>query len=495
MNNLHLNFNRYRKADIKAVFKKYHLESILWELWQLKDVLNPIQKAYTTTVAIEFSEPGQYDSTIIRIEKNDLMNLVDLATSFCLKNGEAGRDFSNQTHDIFYYIFNLIANQFSVSYDSYGDFARAILLYKIIPCEVVTEKPEYFLPDLFEKEKGYSIDDYLKVCFIAFAAIEANGKFADDYFIEASTLPRTPDFKTMNSILSDISASAVHYRRERKNTNSLGSFRYQPLLMYPLIKPWSHISKDQRGKRYLSPLPHLIGHKAHIGIYHHFLSRYKTEFTSYFGKEIFERYVKKALISCCHGDELKDEETIKKEYKIPNGVSIPDFLLIKGDTGVIVECKAAVLPLGIYIRGLIDDFRTTVNKVYTGVCQAANFEEFALGSSLYNVSDWMRVVVTYEPLWGMNTTIFSDILITDFKKNEDAVKFKEYFDDTLILSVSQLDIIQPHITENDSIFSILKRIKRNSFNDEVKALANKTGRSFKDSHLAKYFDQMTQGFG
>jgi len=494
MNNLRKSFNRYTKANVKAVFTKYPLESILWALWQIKDGANPIQKAYTTTIAIEFSEPGQYGATIIQIGKSDLINLIDLATNFCLKNSESGRDFSNQTHDIFYYMFNLIANQFSISHDSYGDFSRAILLYKIIPCEVVTEKAGFLLPDLFEKEKGYSIDDYLKVCFIAFAAIEADGKFTDDYFVQASTHPNTPDFKTMNSILFDISVSAAHYRRERKNINSLDSFRYHPLLKYPLIRPWSHISKEQRGKRYLSPLPHLIGHTAHIGIYHHFLSRYNTKFTSYFGKNIFERYVEKVLINCCHGDELKNEKAIKTEHKMPNGVSIPDFLLIKGDTGIIVECKAAVLPLSIYTRGYINDFTTTVNKVYTGVRQAAIFEEFALSRSLYKVANWIRIVITYEPLWGLNTTIFSDILITDFKKDEEAVKFKKFFADTLILSVSQLDIIQPHVTENDSIFSILKRIKRSSFNDEVKALADKTGRSFKNSHLAKYLDQIIQDF-
>ena len=91
----------------------------------------------------------------------------------------------------------------------------------------------------------------------------------------------------------------------------------------------------------------------------------------------------------------------------------------------------------------------------------------------------------------MNTTIFSEILIDDFKRSDEATIFKENFDKTVILSVAELDSIQPHVTVNDSIFNILKRLKKNSFNDEIKALFDKTGRSLKDSYLGKYFNQIT----
>lgn len=482
--------NRYEKSNIKKVFKQYQLESILWGLWQLEDILNPIQKAYTTTVAIEFSEPGKYDDIIKPLERSILLYLIELATSFCLKIGEEGENFSNGTHDIFYYVFNLMANQFSVSYNSFGDYARALILYKIIPNEIGHEKLEYFLAHEFENDKGYSIEEYLQVCFIAFAAIKANGRFADDYFIKASIVMKTPDFKVMNAILSDISASAFHYRRERKRINSLDSFKYHPLLMYPLIKPWSHIPKNEKRKRYLSPLPNLIAHKAHFGIYHHFLTKHKTKFTTFFGKEIFERYIKKTLINCCNEDDLKDEDKIKKDLKIPNRVSIPDFLVISDEKGIIVECKAAVLPLSVYTTGNLDDFRTTVNKIYTGVNQAADFEEYALSNEIYGVIEWIRLVITYEHLWGVNSTVFSEILISDFKKEREAINFRERFKKTVLLSASQLDTIQPHISKIEPLYSIIKRILNSSFNEVINDLVNKTGRSFGDSYLAKYSDKL-----
>ncbi len=482
-----------RKVNIKEIFKKYQLESILYELWNLKDVLLPAQKAFTTTVAIEFSEPGPYKEKMRRIDKPVLMSLVDIATSFCLNNSAKSKNLSNEPHDIFYVMFNLIANQFSVSHNPYGDYARSLLLYKIIPNEIGSDKSEYFLPELFEENRGYSIDDYLKVCFIAYAAIGTHGKFTDDYFIAGSEqLTKVPDFEKINIILSDISASAVHYRRERRRINSSGSFRYHPILMYPLIKPWSNVPKKSKRKRYLAPLPDLISLKAHLGIYHHFLSMYGTKFTSYFGKEIFERYVKKALDNCCYGEAIIGEDKIKKDNKIPNNIKIPDFLILNKGKGIIVECKAAVLPLGVYTKGSLKDFKTTADKLFTGVHQVANFEEYAKRHILYNVNEWVRLVVTYEPLWGMNTPIFSEILIDDFKGNEEAVKFKEYFDDTLILSVSQLDFIQPHVIGKCSIYEILKSIKENSFDSELKALINKTGRSFKDSYLATFLDQITE---
>ena len=490
MNSFRLNLNRYKKVNVKAVFKQYHLESILWGLWQFKDGLNPIEKAYTTTVAIEFSEPGQFTETINHLEKSVILSLVELATNFCLKNTEESEDFSNETHNIFYYIFNLITNQFSVSYSSYGDYARALLLYKIIPTEIEHDKFGYLLPHDFENDKGYSIDDYLQVCFIAFAAIEANGRFDDDYFIKVSTETRAPDFKTINNILSDISASAIHYRRERKKINAENSFKYHPILMYPLIKPWSHIPKNERRKRYIAPLPHLIAHKSHIGIYHHFLTKFRTKFTTFFGKEIFERYVRNALNNCRYGDELKGDDEIKKEFKIPRSVKIPDFLVIGKEKGIIVECKAAVLPLSVYTTGNINDFKSTVDKVYTAVNQTADFEAYALSNSLYGITKWLRLVVSYEPLWGLNSAIFSDILISDFMKKNDANIFKDRLSGTLLLSVSQLDAIQPHLSETNSLYSVLKRIMSSSFNEVINYLVNKTGRSFKDSYLAKYSDKL-----
>jgi hypothetical protein len=254
MYNLHL--NRSKISTIKSIFKQYPLESILWGLWQLKDEFDSIRKAYTTTIAIEFSEPGLYDDSIKHLDKSIIIKLVDLATSFCLNNSESVEKFSKEKNNIFYYIFNLLANQMSVSSSYDGDYARALLLYEIIPDEIESKIFEHSLSKEFLKDKGYSINEYLQVCLLAFSAINGNGKFADDYLEKAQSVTQSPCFETMNKILFDISASATHYRRERKRLNSLDSFKYQPLLMYPLIKPWSHIPSHKKGNAIF--LPYLI---------------------------------------------------------------------------------------------------------------------------------------------------------------------------------------------------------------------------------------------
>jgi hypothetical protein len=234
----------------------------------------------------------------------------------------------------------------------------------------------------------------------------------------------------------------------------------------------------------------LIAHKANIGIYHYFLSKYGTKFTRFFGKEVFERYVSGVLHGCCHKDEIKDENAIKTDYKIPEGIKIPDFLFIKENKGIIVECKAAVLPLNVYTKGNMNDFKTTVDKIYKGVSQTSNFKKHAFNNSFYNVKEWISLVITYEPLWGINSKILSEILITDFKDEDEALKFKSGFDEVLILSVSQLDSIQPHTSVTDSLYTILKRIKNSDFNEVINNLVDKTGRTFKDSYLAKYFERI-----
>jgi len=127
------------------------LSLYFWGLWQFKEDLGSIQIAYTTSVAIEFAEPGPYDNNIQHLEKSILINLVNLAMNFCLNNSESDKNFSNKKHDFFYKLFSLMANQFSMSYNSYEDYGRALLLYKIIPNEIEAKKPKYSLPCEFEK--------------------------------------------------------------------------------------------------------------------------------------------------------------------------------------------------------------------------------------------------------------------------------------------------------------------------------------------------------
>ena len=252
---------------------------------------------------------------------------------------------------------------------------------------------------------------------------------------------------------------------------------------------------NAKNKRYLSPLPNLIAHKANIGIYHYFLTKYKSKFTTYFGKEIFERYVEKTLNNCCYGFELKNEESIKLDHSIPSGVKIPDFLLINKDKGIIMECKAAVLPLKVYAHGSMNDFVTTVKKIYTGVSRVTNFEEYALKNSFYDVKEWIGVIVSYEPLWGINSGIFSDILLEDFIQEKKGENLKVKFEKIILLSISELDTIQPYVSEKCSLYNLLERIKADSFNEVINDLIEKSGITFKNSHLAKYIDQITLGLG
>lgn len=478
------------QSNLKTIFKNYKLESILFGLWSLKDKLQPIQVASTTTIAIEFCSPGSYDDSIDHISDAELLVLAKKATQFCLEDNRISKDSS--VSKIFYDLLSLMANQLNLFSNYNSDFARALLLYKVIPGEVGVGSNKLDLPGLFEADKGYSIKDYLKVCFIALAAINGSGKFDDNYFINVEKIAKSINFDTINIILSELSVSAIHYRRERKRINITNSFRYHPLLMYPIIRPWSMIPIHSKKKRYLSPLPNLIAHKAHFGLYHYFLTKYHTKFTTFFGKEIFERYVENTLKNCCLNEILLNEDTIKKEYKIPKGVKIPDFLFINGNNGVIIECKAAVLPLGIYTAGNVSDFKSTVEKVYIGINQTADFETFALEKSLFNVTKWMRIIITYEMLWGMNSDILPDILIKDFKNENETKKFKEEYKKVLILSISQLDDIQQFVTENCSLLSILTEVtKGKTYFDVIRKLSLETGKTFKDSYLLKYTEEIT----
>lgn len=473
---------------VKGEFSKYLLGNILYGLWKYKDEFLSFEIAATTTIAIQYSIPGSFQNLLPHVELHNLNKLVKMATSFVLEKESLQKKYSPIKHDIFYDIFKQMANQFTINRSSYGDFARALMLFKIIPCKLINSGIELLdLPELFQNSKGYSIDDFLSISFIAYAVTGKNGIFTDDYFEVADTKLNIPPKKIRNRILSEISSTPKQYYEEMKkmNQNALSCYNFFPLLMFPIIKPWQSQPKKGYNKRYIAPIPNLIPYKAHFGIYHTFLTRYSTKFTQQFGKYIFEYYVGEILNNMISNEILNNEDEIKELIHYKKGVKIPDWLIIDNTNWIIFECKAARLPLSALTVGGVNAFESTFKKIKNAVIKISEFIDYCNQASDINFTNFSAVIVSYEPLFGFNSTnILSDIISNDYLNKNELLLFKKYLNKIIFLSIQELEIIEPHIFENNRLWDVLIEIKKSSFNDVLKALVKKTNKSYGDSFLS-----------
>lgn len=485
------------KQQIQRVFSRVRLEDVLYGLWLHRDAYQKrlFEVACTTSIAIECCVPGPNNSAELKnLDENSIGQLVKAATSFCLGSGTAGLRL-NEGNRVILYLLQQMANQGSFFHDDPGEFARALILFEAIPCEHKASLGaiSFDLPTLFQKKTGYSVRAYLQTCFISFSAFMAHGKLTDEYLVEVERQTEAPTYQVMNQILGDISFSARFYNQKRVCLNGADKYDYHPLLISPLVKPWSNVSQVTFGKRYLAPIPSLIIGKARSGIYHRLLTECGTEFTGFYGKNIFEPYVSRALkrsLSCY--EQVKEEAEFKNDLNVLSGMDVPDFLVLGEQVGIVVECKAARFPRDVLTKGNLESFRTTFEKLEKAVKQVAEFSGFTADKKAYGITSWSGLIITDEPLTGMSGQGIVDVLAGEFVTKMTKEEFIQQLQKIQILSIGELDMLLVHVSEKIPLDLILKRLQTQPFNEVVSMLREETGRCFEHSHLFPVFEELLE---
>jgi hypothetical protein len=475
---------------VRTIFEAYSLEKVLYSLWLYRDsyLSMPVQIASTTTISIEFCDTGDHEPTLAPYQKEEIDYLVRVATSFCVNTSSGDRPIKGNSRELFCVLLQTMANQMSFSGDNSGaPFIRAHLLF-------VSDQEDHqlkgkTLSNEFLQDHGYSISEYIQTGFLAFAATNSNGMFENTYLRKSEMLFCGPQYDVLLNVLRDISFSSRHYKKKRNELNSDGSFTYHPILMKALIRPWSDIPQKDIRTRYLAPIPRLIGEQIHSGIYHHFLTKYGTRFTTLFGT-IFQDYTETVLSHCIDEDHLITEEKLKAMVKIPFGVSIPDFLIVRDGIGLVIECKAARLPLHVYNRAELPDFESTLKKLRTATTQISTFSEYALKEKLFAVKAWTGVIITYGELWGMKGGLPIEVLSPAFMDSADKEAFVKQIKETAIISIGDLDDIQALMPNNADFIEIIQRCVIEPPSKIINGFPDDERRSFENSHLYPMFESL-----
>lgn len=283
-------------------------------------------------------------------------------------------------------LLRVVGNQFPFKDDRFGQQARSLILYIDLPKQLAGQKhvPAFDFAAAFERINMVSVSDFIDIGFVVFAGAHANCSFSRDYFETARRqgmlLPNDERVvAVLNQLAADPGMFKTLYNKYRQPDRRFAAYDYNPLFPYPIIRPWRQekwVTMEQ--DRMVAPLPGLILWRISTGIYYQMRDCYE-DFTSYFG-HIFEACVGKVLGHCVPQKNLISEHGIRMEYPASAGKS-PDWIVVEGDTAILIECKATKLSRLALATGGEDAIESSIGQIKKGlhqlhefiqICQAGN---------------------------------------------------------------------------------------------------------------------------
>jgi len=272
---------------------------------------------------------------------------------------------------------------------------RHIMLY----LESNPPQPSFDLDGEFRKVTGLSVKDFMMIGFIFYAAAIPFHSF-ERAFIENTQVTSVRPYVTPDKIDAFLAAVGADFRdfknrrlEEEKTAPGLGRFTFNPLLSRPVIKlPNGSLCV---------PIPRLLIYRITQGIYYDLLDANRqpkgNKFSDWFGYA-FQEYIGK-LLKETFGDD--------KVYSEAAGV---DWLVILGDSALVLECRSGRLPKK--IRSHTDRTEVTEmikrNIVDPAEKLPGKIEKIAKGTSgipTDKVKTYLPAIITYQEWYPTALTL------------------------------------------------------------------------------------------
>jgi hypothetical protein len=492
-----IKFLQQLENKIQAAMRQYTLDQLLIALWHLSkthELLknSPFLRAGFAMYAVRFSEAGNGDTSPMIVK--EFSQLVDLAGAVLFEDPigfdeDAQRRLLEEKDPTV--LFPLLAKQAEMQrFFPEQFFARAYWLYARIPPTV--SPPHSPLPDFevsFTSVYGVSPLVFLKICLVAFCRAKGHPDLTLDYFRTAADRMELPRAEYLGVLRDHISAEPSELRlaySKNAQGNPLYSMCYlNPLLRRPLIQPWTRsVSPKELGERLTCPVPELISYRASNGVYYDLMDQYGKPFLDWFGSA-FEAYVGQLLQASVSENCLLTESQLHNG--LPKGIKKPDFVIITGETAVVIECKCFRYTREAYEGGDREAVYKAIKKTVGAFKQTYDIQQLdpsELPEPLASVKQWFSVVVTFGQMHPMQAPVFREIVDRQFQ--ESGVKPQDW----RILSIDELESLQPHLSAGVAFHEVLTELRNKLFSKVIEALAVRTGRSFKDSFLWSAFEEL-----
>ena len=483
------------ERKIRQEISKYRLGDVLYSLYQRKDSLLPFRAAGVALFAVRFSEPSISQKikllnidTIIRLV-SDYLGADPITFDQELENNFMG---SNPA----FVMLRLACSQFPFEVSEFSQFSRPILLYHEIPNSLVGKAgiPKFDIHKEFLILNGVSIHEFINIGFAASAFARNNFSFSLNWFekLRSQGISLLDD-KAISQAVYQLAGDQVKITTlydKRKNTDRrFRMYDFNPLRTYPLVFPCKSKGFGNFGQDFMcAPVPGLIDDKMSIGIYYQLFNKFKNKFSDYFGY-VLEEYLKLILNNSITSEKIIDI----RDLGIKNSQS-PDYAIIDGSVAIVLECKATKFKLPAKTISSEEDINDSLEQVIKGLIQidifikackarASNLDEF------HECSRFMPVLVTLEDMYLINSDDFR-AHINELLKNEGIVNL-----DWQILSIGELERLQPHLAAGLHLSQVLQDLEHKRFNSVLEQLTSQTRKTFKDSFLYPKQKELYQRLG
>ena len=249
---------------------------------------------------------------------------------------------------------------------------------------------------------------------------------------------------------------------------SLRPYDIEPLDRSPLI--------SLEGRLYC-PSVRLMRWKLTTGLHHVFLQpserndrARRDRYFEHAGR-VFENYVEALLRRVFPGAARRYVSAKELRQRIPSGMKACDGVVLYGDTVLLLECKAPLLPYGVRAEGDLDVLRTKAANIFGKAAEQFDhtimaIEDGCLGDLVQPnlVTRYLPLVVTLDML-PVEPFFYRTIEEAIAKRN--ALKHRKVRA-LQVLSVSELELLEEYMVEGGSLAALLlERIENDTYRDST----------------------------
>jgi hypothetical protein len=348
--------------------------------------------------------------------------------------------------------------QYSLYDNKFAQFQRLCTLFKKLPLsdEMKLDKNEFDFHAEFLNHFSMSIDEYLTCAFLFMTYIMKQDKdiFSRAELIKYCEYATLGNFKESSFllILKSISADRSRITLERQNflpkDNKFNKYNVPLLKLYPIL----HLNDKYENEPpefdlMISPLPYLIINRIHDIIYFKLKEKCGDKFTEWFGKKLLESYCRILIKNIFPNSELISEEDVRKTYPTKKGKA-PDYIVTDGDTGILIECKAARVRRGLTESNDEEEFKKCFEPITKAVQQLDEFSTAIKTKSpglerFYSLNKIYHVIITWEEFSPLVDKIFYKKIIEQiYKRSNDEIPYR-------IFSIGEIERLQAALNKTD----------------------------------------------
>lgn len=312
---------------------------------------------------------------------------------------------------------------------------RALLLFNEIPSKI--PNPSIDIPAEIKKIYGLTPEEIIMMGFCILVIGEQG-------YLDTKRLTNTPiegianifTHEKIDRLLESISSDYDGLRRRFRNDEThagLEQYAFNALRQLPVVKTQS--------AGYVIPVARFLLERVTSGIFYSLMDNFRTEkgnkFLTFFGKEVFERYVGMLL-----RHELGEESVLAEWHYGKSQKHTPDWIILEGSRATLIECKTGGITKEAKSWGSLIKISNDIKRhVVEGIKQMAKFEASVRAREkglerVHHIHQFNYVLLTYDRIFMANSDILRKFIDTELKKDGITAKYD-------IISIKEIEEIAP----------------------------------------------------